>query len=60
MAIVKVEYLIKEDGTVVHTILERGNVECSRIKQFGTEGIGTEMSDEQTGPECDDVHEVQL
>lgn len=59
MATVRVEYIIKEDGKVIHHILERGGIECSKIKQHGTEGIGVEIGDEQTGPECDDVHEVQ-
>lgn len=54
----KWEHIIKEDGEIVTVMLERGNVECSRIKQF-TNGLGREVSDEQTGPECDDVHEIQ-
>ncbi len=59
MALVKIEYIIKaEDGKVVQQIIERGGIECSRIKQFGAEGIGRELSDESTGPESDDVHEV--
>ena len=54
----KWECIIKKNGEVVTSVLERGNTECSRVKQF-TDGVGREVSDEQTGPECDDVHEVQ-
>jgi hypothetical protein len=54
------EHIINKDGTVETNVLERQEgVQCSKIRQF-TSGIGQEMNDEQTGPECDDVHEVQL
>lgn len=54
------EHIINQDGTVETNVLERQDgVQCNKIRQF-TAGIGRELSDEQTGPECDDVHEVQL
>jgi hypothetical protein len=56
----KWEHIIHEDGTVETHVLERQEgVQCNAIKQF-TNGLGQEVNDEQTGPEGDDVHEVQL
>ena len=54
----KWECIIGKDGQIVTSVIERGNSECSHVKQF-TGGLGCEISDEQTGPECDNVHEVQ-
>jgi hypothetical protein len=59
MATSKWEHIIKEDGTVVTTVLERGDVECSVVQRQATNNLGRELSHERTGPECDDVHEVQ-
>ena len=58
MTTTKWECIIKTDGQVITSVIERGSTECGRIKQF-TDGLGREMSDERIGPECDDVHEVQ-
>lgn len=53
------ETIIDKDGEVTTSVLERGDqTQCSKIKQF-TSGLGTELSDERTGPECDKVEEVQ-
>jgi len=50
---------IDTDGEMVHEVLERGDSsQCIKVKQF-TDGCGTEMSDERTGPECDKVEEIQ-
>ena len=46
------------DGEMTHEVLERGETQCIQIKQF-TDGCGTELSDERTGPECDKVEEIQ-
>ena len=56
----KWEHIISEDGTVETNVIERQQgVQCSKITQL-TDGIGQELGNEQTGPECDDVHEVQF
>ena len=60
MGLVKWEHIVRKDGEIVTNILERGGVECSQISQHATQGLGKELSDERTGPECDDVHETQL
>jgi hypothetical protein len=54
----KWEYIIAKDGTVEMHVLERQDgVQCSKIRQVM---VGRETNDEQTGPEVDDVHEVQI
>lgn len=53
----KWEIRIKKNGEMVHEVLERGE-NCAKIKLF-TNTMGTELSDEQTGPDCDKVHEIQ-
>jgi hypothetical protein len=53
----KWEHIIYEDGRVVTNVLERqDSAQCGQIRQI-TNGIGDELSDEQTGPECDEVFE---
>jgi len=53
------ETIIDKNGEVQTSVLERGDqTECVKIKQF-TDGLGTELSDERTGPECDKVEEIQ-
>ncbi len=48
---------IHQDGTSTHEVLNREEGEnCQMIKQFGS---GVLVSDEQTGPDCDEVHETQ-
>lgn len=59
MANIKCRTIIKKDGQLITEVLEKSQaVQCSAVKQY-TGGFGKEVSDEQTGPECDDVHEVQ-
>lgn len=53
----KWETRIKKNGEVVTEVIERGQ-NCANIKIF-TSQLGREMSDERTGPDCDEVHEVQ-
>lgn len=53
----KVKYRIKRDGTVITEVLDRGQKQCSEIKQV-TNALGRELSDEKTGPECDKVEEI--
>jgi len=51
------EHIIQEDGKVITNVLERQEgTQCSKVRQFAST-LGDEISDEQTGPECDDVHE---
>lgn len=53
----KWEHLIDEEGKVETTVLERQEgAQCGKIRQL-TDGIGSELSDEPIGPECDEVHE---
>jgi len=54
----KFECIIRaEDGDIITNVLERGDAECSVVKQRFSSNLGRELSDERTGPECDDVHE---
>lgn len=53
------EVRIKKDGTRTHEVLQREAGEnCQMIRQF--DGGGVVLSDEQTGPDCDEVHETQV
>lgn len=46
-----------EDGTSETEVLEREEGEnCEKIKVI-TSAVGRELSDERTGPDCDQVHE---
>lgn len=54
----KWEHIIKKDGKVITTVLDRGQQQCSKVRQI-TGKFGREISDEQIGPEGDDVHEIQ-
>jgi hypothetical protein len=54
----KVKFTIKhEDGKVVTEVLDRQGQQCSKVKQV-TNALGREISDEETGPECDKVEEI--
>lgn len=53
----KWEARIRKDGTVVTEVIERGK-NCANIKIF-TSQIGEEVEDVKTGPDCDEVHEIQ-
>ncbi len=52
------EVRVKQDGTVVTEVIDRGDQICSNIKRI-TNAVGAELSDEHIGPECDDVKEIQ-
>lgn len=55
----KSKHTIKKDGRVVTEVLERAEGEqCSAVRSKVTNALGTELSDEKTGPEGDTVHEV--
>ncbi len=53
----KIKATIKPDGKVITEVLERQEGEqCSKVRSL-TGTLGKELSDEQTGPEGDTVHE---
>jgi len=54
----KMEVFIYEDGTVVTQVMDRGSHLCSEVYRV-TNAVGKQLSDEEIGPECDTVHEVQ-
>jgi hypothetical protein len=58
MAAMKFTVLIKTDGTVVTEVVDRGEHLCSEVYRV-TNAVGKQLSDEEIGPECDSVHEVQ-
>ena len=49
---------IKQDGTITTEVIEREGTQCSKLLQF-VGNVGVVLSDEETGPECDEVHEVE-
>jgi hypothetical protein len=53
----KFQAIIKKDGKVVTEVLERGKHLCSEVYKV-TNSVGRQLSDEETGPEGDSVHEV--
>lgn len=53
----KVKATIKKDGTMVNEVMDRQQHHCSMVYQM-TRAVGTQVSDEDTGPECDTVQEV--
>jgi len=53
----KYRIIIKKDGKMVTEVLERQGQECRNINRV-TSGLGTFISDEETGPEGDTVHET--
>ena len=55
--VIRFECFIDEEGQIKTNVLE-GGTHCGQVKQF-TGALGTELSDEKTGPDCDDVHEIQ-
>jgi len=54
----KFKAIIKTDGTVVTEVLDRGEHLCSNIYKV-TNSVGHQVSDEDIGPECDKVEEIQ-
>jgi hypothetical protein len=49
---------IKQNGTIETEVIDREGTECSRLRQF-IGGVGEIISDEETGPECDEVREIE-
>lgn len=54
----KVEFLIPPNSTTFTTnILDREGEICDNVLQL-TQALGETVSDERTGPDCDEVHET--
>lgn len=51
------EVIIERDGKIITEVIDRGEQQCSVIKQL-TSALGREISDEEIGPECDKVEEI--
>jgi hypothetical protein len=49
--------IIKKDGTVVTEVLEREGQNCKEVLKV-TERLGSKVSEEITGPDCDTVRET--
>lgn len=58
MSQMKMEVFIYPDGKVVTQVVDRGAHLCSEVYRV-TNAVGKQLSDEEIGPECDSVHEVQ-
>lgn len=54
----KVKFIIKKNGEVVTEVVDRGEHLCSNVYKV-TNSLGRQLSDEQIGPECDRVEEIQ-
>jgi hypothetical protein len=48
--------IIRADGSVQTEVLEREGQDCKIVQKL-TDAIGTQVSEEITGPDCDEVHE---
>jgi hypothetical protein len=48
---------IRKDGTVVTEVLDRGAHLCTEVYRV-TNAVGKQLSDEETGPDCEPVVEV--
>jgi len=55
----KVKFTIDTEGQVVTEVLDRQEHLCSQVYKV-TNAIGKQISDEETGPEGDTVHEVNV
>ncbi len=53
----KFKATIRKDGSVVTEVLDRGSHLCTEIYRV-TNAVGKQMSDEETGPDCEPVVEV--
>lgn len=49
--------IIKKSGEVVTEVIDRQEHLCSEIYKV-TNAMGRQVSDEETGPECDRVEEI--
>jgi hypothetical protein len=54
----KVKFIIKKSGEVVTEVVDRGEHLCSNVYKV-TNSLGKQLSDENIGPECDRVEEIQ-
>lgn len=54
----KVKFTIKKNGEIVTEVVDRSEHLCSNVYKV-TNSLGTQLSDENIGPECDYVEEVQ-
>lgn len=54
----KFKAVIQKDGKIVTEVLDRGQHLCSEVYKV-TNAVGKQLSDEEIGPECDKVNEVQ-
>lgn len=55
----KFKVVIKKDGTIVTEVVERAEHLCTEVYKV-TNSVGKQLSDEETGPDCDKVHETSL
>ena len=56
---IEFDVIIKGDGTVVHNVTGRQEgADCRAVKRI-TQRMGTQVSDETTGPFCDKQNERQ-
>ena len=52
----KLEFIVNKKGNIVTNNLDRQGEKCSNVYRI-TQNLGDTVSDEETGPECDEVHE---
>jgi len=48
----RVRAIINKDGTVINEVIDRQEHLCSKVYTI-TGALGKQLSDEETGPECD-------
>jgi hypothetical protein len=53
----KVKFIIDTEGQVVTEVVDRQGHLCSTVYKV-TNAVGKQISDEETGPEGDSVHEI--
>lgn len=53
----KIKAVIKPDGKVITEVMERGEHLCTEVYKV-TNSVGKQLSDEETGPDCDKVEEI--
>lgn len=56
MALVKYTIPANGDGTFKIEVIDRGTENCNNIVHTA-QRMGSVLSDERTGPDCDEVHE---
>jgi len=50
--------IIKPDGQLITEVMNRGSEHCHEIHRVTNAIAGREISDEQIGPDCDRVEEI--